>query len=221
MAGRGCVATYIWPGAEGATDIRTLRRVLQSTPTTVEEVPVACFDGAQTGQASIRFSSIMLKPVGLFHNTYEGEGILVLCQTMDPPGPQDKGAYISPHPTNNRAPCERVMSEAAASQPTFVVVQEYSIWDGLTQKPLGAKHGSTRHSSQEESCIATFCLYLRVYLDSHGVLPSPETSMRRLSIVNKKGDGISCLLHRVPRWQYARTQLLCCGLQACGWTKVR
>jgi glutamine synthetase len=142
MAGPGCVATYIWPGAQGASDIRTLRRVLQSVPTSVEEVPVACFDGNQTGQASIRYSSITLKPVKLFDNPVGGlKDVLVLCQTMDPLAPADKGLYLSPHPTNNRAPCERVMSEAAASEPTFVVVQEYSIWDGLTDRPLGANLG--------------------------------------------------------------------------------
>lgn len=145
MQGESCLATYIWIGSDGG-DLRSLARVLDGTPTTVSEVPMASADGSQTGQGTGALSSLFLQPKLLYRNPfYEGiSAVLVLCETLAPSlAPRAEGQladvpHMLPHVTNNRAPCERVMREAAGSQPTFVVSQEYTLIAAATDLPLGA-----------------------------------------------------------------------------------
>ena len=69
-----------------------------------------------------------------------GDHILVLCDTYTPPTVEsDSGAQaMQLHPSNNRAPCERVMRAAAASEPVFSCEQQYSLLDPKTGWPVGA-----------------------------------------------------------------------------------
>lgn len=70
-----------------------------------------------------------------------GENILVLCDTYTPPTVEsDTGAQaMQLHPSNNRAPCERVMRAAAASAPVFSCEQQYSLLESKSGRPIGAR----------------------------------------------------------------------------------
>ena len=65
---------------------------------------------------------------------------MVLCDTFQAPSVEaDVGSpELHPHPTNNRAPCDRVMRAAAASQPVFSCHQQYTLLNPQTCWPIGA-----------------------------------------------------------------------------------
>lgn len=69
-----------------------------------------------------------------------GDHILVLCDTFQAPSVESDVASpeLHPHPTNNRAPCDRVMRAAAASQPVFSCNQQYTLLNPQTCWPIGA-----------------------------------------------------------------------------------
>lgn len=68
-----------------------------------------------------------------------GDHILVLCDTFQAPSVEaDVGSpELHPHPTNNRAPCDRVMRTAAASQPVFSCNQQFTLLNPQTCWPIG------------------------------------------------------------------------------------
>lgn len=68
-----------------------------------------------------------------------GSHILVLCTTFKAPCAEDavSSPQLHPHPTNNRAPCDRTMRAAATSQPVFSCQQQYTLLEPSTHWPIG------------------------------------------------------------------------------------
>ena len=64
----------------------------------------------------------------------------MLCDTYQPPTAEDGGfSELPPHPSNNRAPCQRAMQAAAASQPVFSCQQQYTLLNPQTHYPVGER----------------------------------------------------------------------------------
>ncbi len=60
-------------------------------------------------------------------------------------------ASLEPHPTNNRAPCERVAAQARDSDPLFSAEQEYTMIDPATAWPTGWPTGGQAGSPSRVS----------------------------------------------------------------------
>jgi hypothetical protein len=136
-----CVATYVWLGSEGSS-IRAMSRVLPRIPVDVRELPIASADGSQTGQGTRVCTAIRLQPRKLYPHPFLTDitSVVVLCEVAGPSqreGHLDGGMRLEPDTTNNRAPCERIMQQAAASRPSFAVSQEYTLVDRVTNLPIG------------------------------------------------------------------------------------
>src|SRR4029077_11102742 len=61
----------------------------------LEELPLWGFDGSSTRQAEGSNSDCVLKPVALFPDPARTNGVLVMCEVLQPDG--------TPHPSNTRA----------------------------------------------------------------------------------------------------------------------
>jgi len=115
---------YIWP--DGYTPTPNLRGKTQikeyaSFPT-LEDLPLWGFDGSSTEQAEGNNSDCILKPVRAFPDAARKDGVLVMCEVMEPDGE-------TPHPSNKRA---TILDDEGA---WFGFEQEYFLYkDG---RPLG------------------------------------------------------------------------------------
>jgi glutamine synthetase len=88
---------YVWlDGYEPIANLRskTLIKDFENFPT-LEELPDWGFDGSSTKQAEGKSSDCVLKPVACYPDTTRNNGVLVMCEVMNPDG--------TPHPTNSRA----------------------------------------------------------------------------------------------------------------------
>ncbi|KAI8098825.1 uncharacterized protein BX664DRAFT_288548 [Halteromyces radiatus] len=120
---------YIW------IDNNTLRsksRTLDYFVNRVEEIPEWYDDGQE------KHDEIILRPVALYHDpfrpTRDKTNKLVLCDTYLPDG--------TPHPTNYRYHCHRIMNTYDHHAPWFGMEQEYLLIDPQKEKPLGwPQHG--------------------------------------------------------------------------------
>ncbi|KAK9814059.1 hypothetical protein WJX72_000155 [[Myrmecia] bisecta] len=133
------LAEYVWLGGTGA-DLHSKTKVLNFKPEAVEQLPTWHYDGSTTGQAPDGCGIVYLKPRAVFPDPFRGgEHILVLCDTFSPPVVEGDGlvADMMPHATNNRAPCERAMQQAAGSDPVFSVEQQYTLLDPSSGWPVG------------------------------------------------------------------------------------
>uniref|UniRef100_A0AC34G0F9 GS beta-grasp domain-containing protein n=1 Tax=Panagrolaimus sp. ES5 TaxID=591445 RepID=A0AC34G0F9_9BILA len=113
-----CQATYIWIDGTGE-NLRSKTRILDSVPKNIDDYPLWNFDGSSTGQATGRFSDLILKPVKDFPDPFLGCGNnrLVLCETYD--------NQNNPTETNHRCHCKQVMDAVENEEPMFGMEQEY------------------------------------------------------------------------------------------------
>lgn len=121
------MAEYVW--LDGHFKLRSKARTV-SPPSSPADLPSWNYDGSSTDQAPGENSEVILKPRVIYRDPFRGDPhILVLCDTYTPDG--------EPLPTNTRAGCDKVMSNAKALEPWFGLEQEYFLIDPNTNKPLG------------------------------------------------------------------------------------
>lgn len=136
-SGHSVLAEYVWIGSTG-TDLHSKTKVLERVPGAVGDLPLWHCDGpcSPSGECSV----VILKPRAIFDDPFrKGPHILVLCDTFDTPTVECDGVLgkMSPHPANNRDPCEKVMTAAACSEPVFSVRQQYTLLDSTQMWPIG------------------------------------------------------------------------------------
>ncbi|KAI9318415.1 hypothetical protein BX666DRAFT_1855558 [Dichotomocladium elegans] len=126
---RGAVQVeYVW--IDGFNQLRSKTKTVYKVPTSVSDLPEWNFDGSSTGQSEGHDSDILIQPVALFDDPFRcGDNKIVLCETFNPDG--------SPHPTNYRHACKRVMETYADQHPWFGIEQEYMLMDPETERPYG------------------------------------------------------------------------------------
>ena len=128
---------YIWldgyepvPNLRGKTQVKEFKKFPE-----LDELPMWGFDGSSTRQAEGKNSDCMLKPVAVFPDTTKKNGVLVMCEVMNPDG-------ITPHPSNSRA---GILDDPGA---WFGFEQEYFLYqDGA---PLGFPPGGNFPPPQGE-----------------------------------------------------------------------
>ena len=131
------ILEYIW--IDAFNRLRSKSRVINLIKETgaelcVEDIPEWTYDGSSTGQATGFNSDVILKPCSLFNDPFRQSNknqkcYLVLCETYDNHG--------SPHATNNRSHCRRVLSQTKVinNELWYGLEQEYVIYDRLTMLP--------------------------------------------------------------------------------------
>ena len=89
---------YIWldgyepvPNLRGKTQIKEFAKFPK-----LADLPMWGFDGSSTRQAEGRSSDCMLKPVAVYPDTTQRNGVIVMCEVMMPD-------CKTPHPSNGRA----------------------------------------------------------------------------------------------------------------------
>ena len=128
---------YIWldgyepvPNLRGKTQVKEFKKFPE-----LDELPMWGFDGSSTRQAEGKNSDCMLKPVAVFPDTTKKNGVLVMCEVMNPDG-------VTPHPSNSRA---GILDDPGA---WFGFEQEYVLYqDGA---PLGFPPGGNFPPPQGE-----------------------------------------------------------------------
>ena len=128
---------YIWlDGYEPVPNLRGKTQVKEfSSFPKLEELPMWGFDGSSTRQAEGKNSDCMLKPVAVFPDSTKKNGVLVMCEAMNPDG-------VTPHPSNSRA---GILDDPGA---WFGFEQEYFLYqDGA---PLGFPPGGNFPPPQGE-----------------------------------------------------------------------
>ncbi len=128
---------YIWldgyepvPNLRGKTQVKEFKKFPE-----LDELPMWGFDGSSTRQAEGKNSDCMLKPVAVFPDTTKKNGVLVMCEVMNPDG-------VTPHPSNSRA---GILDDPGA---WFGFEQEYFLYqDGA---PLGFPPGGNVPPPQGE-----------------------------------------------------------------------
>ncbi len=88
---------YIWlDGYEPVPNLRSKTKIADYDAfPALEDLPVWNFDGSSTRQAPGGNSDCLLKPVAAFPDPARDNGVLVMCEVMNPDG--------TPHPSNSRA----------------------------------------------------------------------------------------------------------------------
>jgi glutamine synthetase len=124
---------YVWIDAKNG--LRSKTRTVDSVPTSADQLPEWNFDGSSTGQAEGHDSDILIRPVALYADPFRrGDNKFVICETYNPDG--------TPHATNYRYECKKIMETHADTIPWFGIEQEYMLIDPETSKPYGwPKHG--------------------------------------------------------------------------------
>jgi glutamine synthetase len=75
---------YVWIGGSG-TDLRSKTKVVDSTVTGPEDLPIWNYDGSSTAQAPGDNSEVLIKPVALFRDPFRrGSNLIALCSTYQP-----------------------------------------------------------------------------------------------------------------------------------------
>jgi glutamine synthetase len=125
-------AEYIWIDGTSPTPLlRSKTKILKDEVTTL---PIWGFDGSSTEQATGESSDCVLKPVFNCPDPIRGgANVLVLCEVL-------LAADMKPHPTNTRAPLEKVYKKYAKQGMIFGIEQEYTMLK-LDGTPLGFPAG--------------------------------------------------------------------------------
>ncbi len=116
---------YIW--LDGYTPTQSLRsktKVVSDFSGNLEDCPLWNFDGSSTEQAEGGSSDCLLKPVALFPDPGRRNAWLVMTEVLDPDS--------QPHESNGRATIADDDEDF-----WFGFEQEYCIWDGDTNLPIG------------------------------------------------------------------------------------
>ncbi|KAK4528266.1 hypothetical protein GAYE_SCF54G6203 [Galdieria yellowstonensis] len=132
-------AEYVWldgnfhPRSKGRTlNLRDFGAAPHKAPASA--FPEWNYDGSSTGQAEGHFSEVIIKPCAVYRDPFRGgNNVLVLCDTYWPDG--------TPHPTNTRHHCQKVMEAAKDLEPWFGVEQEYFLMKISDARPLGFPEG--------------------------------------------------------------------------------
>lgn len=123
-----CIAEYVW--IDGIGGMRAKARVLDSVPSSPQDLPHWNYDGSSTQQSPGEDSEVILVPQAMYPDPFRGAPhILALCDTYTPQG--------KPLPTNKRHACAAVMEAAEEHEPWFGLEQEYFIMNPGTGRPLG------------------------------------------------------------------------------------
>jgi glutamine synthetase len=117
---------YIWlDGYQPTQSLRSKTKIVANFSGKVEDAPQWSFDGSSTEQAPGGSSDCLLKPVYVIPDPGRlGDGYLVMCEVLDHEG--------KPHRTNGRATIKDNDNDF-----WFGFEQEYTIWDPVTEKPIG------------------------------------------------------------------------------------
>lgn len=104
-------AYYIWIDGSGQ-NLRGKTKTIEKPVTCVTELPEWNFDGSSTNQSTGENSDVYIRPVSIFKDPFRGgDNILVMCECYAPDG--------SPHPTNRRDECNRLMEKCKDQKPWF------------------------------------------------------------------------------------------------------
>ncbi|CAG8504026.1 11783_t:CDS:2 [Diversispora eburnea] len=113
-------AEYVW--IDGDSGLRSKTTTLDKSPTDVSELKEWNFDGSSTNQAPGDNSDVLLRPAAFFRDPFrKGDNIIVLCETYNNDG--------TPHRTNYRHECAKIMAAHADAEPWFGIEQEYTLFD--------------------------------------------------------------------------------------------
>ncbi|KAJ8662581.1 hypothetical protein O0I10_001542 [Lichtheimia ornata] len=119
---------YVW--IDGFNQLRSKTKTVNKVPSSAAELPEWNFDGSSTGQAEGHDSDVLIKPVAMFNDPFRsGDNKFVICETFNPDG--------TPHKTNHRHACNKIMQAHSDSHPWFGIEQEYMLIDPETEKPYG------------------------------------------------------------------------------------
>lgn len=119
-------------------DLHTLREIIDTElkKKVLKNIPLWSFDGSSTGQADIKNSELLLKPVNIITHpkyNYKTDKIpkfLVLCEVF-----YDE---VTPHETNHRAICKSIYvnrKDIFNKDAWFGLEQEFFFFDKLTKRP--------------------------------------------------------------------------------------
>jgi len=118
---------YIWLDGNFPTQMmRSKTKVLDASKYdgSHESLPLWSFDGSSTLQAEGGSSDCLLKPVRTFPDPTRKNGVLVMCEVLNPDG--------TPHESNGRATINDDDNDF-----WFGFEQEYTLWDLTYSTPLG------------------------------------------------------------------------------------
>ena len=93
----------------------------------IKQTPPWGFDGSSTEQAEVESSDLLLNPVKIFNNPFNGnpqqvQSFIVLCEVFNADG--------TPHESNTRAALRDIFDTHEETETTiFGVEQEYVSWD--------------------------------------------------------------------------------------------
>jgi len=123
------MAYYIWIDGSGQNLRGKTRTIDKPEVHSVDELPIWNFDGSSTKQSTGNDSDVYIKPVRIFKDPFRGgNNILVLCECLCPD--------LTPHPTNKRAECNKIMEQCKDQKPWFGIEQEYTMFDEHGVHPL-------------------------------------------------------------------------------------
>jgi len=150
---------YVWIDGSGE-NLRAKTRTLDFVPSDPKQLPIWNFDGSSTGQAEGSNSDIYLYPKAIYPDPFRTKhDKLVLCETYK----YDK----TPHPTNLRDSCAKVMEQVAAEKPWFGIEQEYTLLD-LDLHPFGwPKNGFPGPQGPYYCGVGASKVYGRDVVESH------------------------------------------------------
>lgn len=159
--GSTVMATYVWIDGTGE-GLRSKTRSLPSYPKSTSDLPFWGFDGSSTGQAKGHDSDVELRPVQMYKDPFiPGDHVLVMCETYQKDG--------TPHPTNFRHSCVKVMERVKSSNPLFGLEQEYTFLD-TDMYPLGwPKNGFPGPQGPYYCSVGANCVYGRQVVEAHYV----------------------------------------------------
>ena len=116
---------YIWlDGYKPTQSLRSKTRIEGDFSGKLEDCPIWSFDGSSTEQATGDDSDCILKPVAIFLDPDRRDGYLVMTEVLNADG--------TPHESNGRATIDEDDNDF-----WFGFEQEYFLWDGETNLPLG------------------------------------------------------------------------------------
>ena len=124
---------YIW--LDGSNKLRSKVKFLNFTNErlTLKDIPQWNYDGSSTNQATTKDSEVLLRPVQLYRNCFDG-GCFVLCDTWV----YDVDNKLVAHSTNSRYSLEKIFEyDHLENQSLFGI--EYEFFVTNNDLPLGYK----------------------------------------------------------------------------------
>ena len=124
------IAEYIWIGGNGELRSKARTFELDDDNGLPNPLPEWNYDGSSTGQASGKYSEVVIKPCTVYSCPFRrNNNILVMCDTYNPDG--------TPLTGNNRYLAKQIFDKKLDEQPWYGIEQEFFIIDNTTGKPLG------------------------------------------------------------------------------------